>query len=83
MLIFVTHVYFSSQFTKKYVYDRNSIMRVPDSFYDPDLFDYSLEIAPRVEAWLGMYIGVKELNDGHPVLNFAGNHLNLSLKPSV
>lgn len=58
------------QFVKNFVYDGNSILRVPESFYDPNKFEQSLEIAPRIEAWMGIYIGIKELFDGEPVLNF-------------
>lgn len=59
------------EFAKNFVYERNSIIRVPESFHDQNRFDYSLEIAPRIESWLGIYIGVKELYDGEPVANFA------------
>ncbi|EGT40273.1 CBN-RDE-1 protein [Caenorhabditis brenneri] len=58
------------EFAKNFVYERNSILRVPESFHDPNRFDYSLEIAPRIESWLGIYIGIKELYDGEPVANF-------------
>lgn len=53
------------------MYDNNSILRVPESFHDPNRFEQSLEVAPRIEAWFGIYIGIKELFDGEPVLNFA------------
>ncbi|EFO91716.1 CRE-RDE-1 protein [Caenorhabditis remanei] len=59
------------EFAKNFVYEGNSILRIPESFHDPSKFDYSLEIAPRIEAWFGIYIAVKELFDGEPVLNFA------------
>lgn len=59
------------KFAKNFVYDENSILRVPESFYDRDRFDHTLEIAPRIESWFGIYIAVKELYDGNPVLNFA------------
>ncbi|CAI2353148.1 unnamed protein product [Caenorhabditis sp. 36 PRJEB53466] len=59
------------EFSKKYLYDSNIIHRVPESFYDPDSFEHSLQIAPRIELWFGIYIAVKELYTGEPVLNFA------------
>ncbi|CAO4380624.1 unnamed protein product [Caenorhabditis nigoni] len=59
------------QLAKNFIYDGNSILRVPESFHDPDRFEHSLEIAPRIESWFGIYIAVKELFDGDPVLNFA------------
>uniref|UniRef100_A0A8R1HLI5 Piwi domain-containing protein n=1 Tax=Caenorhabditis japonica TaxID=281687 RepID=A0A8R1HLI5_CAEJA len=59
------------EFTKNFVYDSNVIHAVPESFYDPDRFDYSLEIAPRIETWFGLYIAVKETSEGNPMLNMA------------
>ncbi|EGT31762.1 hypothetical protein CAEBREN_03666 [Caenorhabditis brenneri] len=58
------------EFAKNFVYERNSILRVPESFHDQNRFDHSLEIAPRIESWIGIYIGIKELYDGDPVANF-------------
>ncbi|PIC28456.1 hypothetical protein B9Z55_020363 [Caenorhabditis nigoni] len=64
-----THIF--SQIAKNFIYDGNSILRIPESFHDSDRFEHSLEIAPRIESWFGIYIAVKELFDGAPVLNFA------------
>ncbi|CAB3398487.1 unnamed protein product [Caenorhabditis bovis] len=53
------------EFSSKFVTDKSSIFYIPRAEADP-----KFSIAPCVEAWLGIYIAIRETSDFDPVLNF-------------